>query len=391
VDLDLLDRSLYAGDPEPAYAWLRANAPVYWDERRKLWGLARYEDVLAAEKDPATFSNAEGSRPNMAPNPYMIDMDDPRHARQRRLVYRGFTPKQVAAMEPHMREVCRRIVDRVAPLGRCDFVRDVAAVLPMTLIGEMLGMDAEDFDRLQRWSDEMLAGADGPENVTESVVAAFAEFHEYAAGAIEERRRAPRDDLLGILAGAEVDGERLSDEELVYEALLLLVGGNETTRNVISGGMEALIRHPDQRDALVADLSRVPQAVEEMLRWVSPILNMHRVVTRDVEVRGETLLAGDHVLLMFASANRDEDVFGPTASSFDAARHPNPHLAFGFGAHFCLGASLARMEMRVMFEEVLTRLPDVRLAPEAADGFLPRSHSTFIRGIVEMPVVYDPR
>lgn len=386
-EIDLLDRELYAGDPEPVYAWLRANAPVYWDERRRLWGLSRHEDVLAAEKDPQTFSSAKGSRPNTDPDPSMINHDAPRHTRQRRLVYKGFTPKRVAALEPHVRSVVTQIIDRVAPLGRCDFVKDVATPLPMVLIAEMLGMPDADRDSLQEWSDRVIAGADGPENVTDDVTEAFGEFVTYITTTVEDRRHRPVDDLISVLVHAEIDGERLSEEELIFESLLLLVGGNETTRNVISGGMDALVRHPDQRAKLVDDPSKIAVGVEEMLRWVSPILNMKRTATRDVEMHGQTIHEGDQVILMYSSANRDEAVFDEP-QRFDVERDPNPHLAFGFGPHFCLGASLARLELNVMFEELLRRLPDMELVPGQDLG---RSRSSFIRGLTRMEVEFTPR
>jgi cytochrome P450 family 142 subfamily A polypeptide 1 len=302
-------------------------------------------------------------------------------------VYKGFTPKRVAGLEPHVRAVVTQIIDKVAPLGRCDFVRDVATPLPMVLIAEMLGVAEDDRDALQEWSDRVIAGADGPENVTTDVLEAFDQFSRYITEVLEDRRHRPVDDLVSILVHAEIDDERLSEEELIFESLLLLVGGNETTRNVIAGGMEALIRHPEQRAKLVADPSKIPVAVEEMLRWVSPVLNMKRTATRDVELHGEKIREGDQVLLMYASANRDEDVFD-APERFDVERDPNPHLAFGFGPHFCLGASLARLNLRVMFEELLRRVPDMELAPGAE---LTRTPSSFMRGLVSMPVEFAPR
>jgi cytochrome P450 family 142 subfamily A polypeptide 1 len=386
MEVRLLDRSFYAGDPYPAYAWLRANRPVYWDEASGLWGLSRHEDVVWAERHPELFSSAQGSRPKSGPNPSMIDSDDPKHARRRRLVYKGFTPRRVAEQEGHVREITTWLIDRVAPLGKCDFVSAVAAPLPMILIAEMLGVPPEDRDLLQHWSDQMISGADGPENVTPAVVEAHSEFVEYTSRIIEDRRRSPRDDLISILVHAEVDGDRLSHEELLGESLLLLVGGNETTRNVISGSVEVLTDHPDQRDRLLAEPGLVPSAVEESLRWVSPILNMARTATRDVEVRGQMIRAGEQLLLMYASANRDEEVF-EEPGRFLVDRSPNPHVAFGFGTHFCLGASLARLEVRVVLEEVLRRLPDIAVAPGTR---VERTPSSFIRGVSRLPVEFTP-
>ena len=397
MEVNLLDRSLYAGDPFPAYRWLRANDPVHWDPASELWGLASYHDVVWAETRPALLSSAQGSRPKTPPNPSMIDSDDPRHARQRRLVYRGFTPRRVAEHEPHLRAIVTGLIDTVIEQGHCDFVADIAAPLPMIVIAEMLGVPPEDRDQLQHWSDVLISAADGPEHVTAEVLTNAGEYYTYANEVIEDRRGCPRDDLISILVHAEHEGERLTQEELFGESLLLLVGGNETTRNVISGGMEALLAHPDQLDHLRRHPEDIPVAVEECLRWVTPIINMARTATEDLELRGKTIHAGEQVLLMYGSANRDEEVF-PDADRFDRARQPNPHIAFGFGGHFCLGASLARLEIKVALEEVLARLPDLRLAGGAGAGGagegtgegVRRTPSSFIRGIPSMPVEFTP-
>ncbi|HUI28223.1 MAG TPA: cytochrome P450 [Candidatus Kryptonia bacterium] len=385
--INLLDGRLYAGDPSPTYAWLRANAPVYRDEINGLWGVSRYADVMEVSRHPELFCSGQGSRPNLAGDPSMINQDAPRHTRQRGLVNKGFTPRRVAEHEPHIRQIATQLIDAVAPIGRCDFVQDLAAPLPMILIAELLGVRTEDRRLLQHWSDEMIKGADGLDNVTPSVLAAFDEFVAYQRDVIADRRRAPRNDLMTILVNAEIDGSRFENDEIIFESLLLLVGGNETTRNVISGAMEALIRHPEQRAALRADPSALPTAAEEFLRWVTPVLNMRRTATRDVELSGRTIRAGDQLLLLYGSANRDETVF-VDPERFDVARQPNPHVAFGFGAHFCLGASLARLEIRVMFEELLRRLPDIELVPGAD---VVRTPSSFIRGIHSMPVQFTPR
>ncbi len=390
MKLDLLDGDFYAANPYPAYAWLRENAPVYRDEANELLGIARHEDVVHVSRHPELFCSGEGFRPKTPPDGSMISQDDPRHTRQRRLVYKGFTPKQVAGMEAHCRTIVTGIIDAVAPLGRCDFTQDIAVPLPMIVIAEMLGVKVEDRDRLQAWSDELIKGADG--KVTDEIVAQFADFCEYITEVIDDRRAHPRDDLTSILTHAEIvddDGERhaLAPDTLINELLLIMVGGNETTRNVISGGMEALIEHPVQREKLLADPSLLPSAIEEMLRWVTPIVNFQRTATTDAEVAGVPIAAGEHLLLLYGSANRDERVFGSTAPDFDVTRDPNPHIAFGFGTHFCLGASLARLEIRVMYEELLRRLPDIDLAPGANAV---RTPSAFIRGIHSMPVEFTP-
>lgn len=379
--INLLDGEMYRVDPYPTYAWLRQEAPAYRDPNG-IWGLSRYDDVVEASRHPELFSSAQGSRPATPGDPSMINQDDPRHTRQRRLVYKGFTPKQVGLLEDHAREVVRRILHRVAPLGHCDFTRDIAAPLPMTIIGEMLGIEPDSYDALQHWSDEMLKGADG--NASDDTMEAYFQYRQYESAVIAARRAKPRNDLASLLAHAEIDGERLDEEELLAELLLLLVGGNETTRNVISGAMEALMANPDQDEMLRNDLSLLPDAVEEFIRWVTPILNMRRTTTRPVDLHGQTIGQGDQVLLMYGSANRDETRFSDP-ERFDIRRHPNPHVSFGFGPHFCLGASLARLEVRVMYEELLPRLQNVRLAPGAS---VVRTPSSFIRGIVSMPVVY---
>jgi cytochrome P450 family 142 subfamily A polypeptide 1 len=254
------------------------------------------------------------------------------------------------------------------------------------MIAELLGFPRQDIRLAQAWSDELIKGADGPDKVTLEVMEAFADFCAYAGAIVADRRRAPRDDLVSILVHAEIDGDRFTDEELLSEALLIMIGGNETTRNVISGAMDALIRNPSEWERLRADPSLLATAVEEFLRWVTPIVNFRRTATRDVELHGEKIREGDSVLLLYGSANRDEAVFDHP-ERFDIGRHPNNHVAFGFGTHFCLGASLARLEIRVLFEELLRRLPDVRLADGAVAV---RTPSAFIRGIASLPVEFTP-
>jgi cholest-4-en-3-one 26-monooxygenase len=386
-EIDLLDGRFYAGDPFPAYAWLRRHAPVYYDEPRGLWGVALHEDVQRVSKDPELFCSSGSSRPDAPAIPSMINLDDPLHKRRRNLVNRGFTPRRVADHEPRIREICRGLIAKVAPLGRCDFVRDIAAPLPMIVIGDMLGVAPEDRDRLLHWSDELIEGtsATAPPEVQQAAGRAFVDYAEYHRRVVAERRARPTDDLISALVHAEIDGERLSDDDLLQESLLILVGGDETTRHVISGGMEALIRHPEQRALLAREPARIATAVEEMLRWVTPIQNMNRTATRDVELRGQSLRKGDKVLLLYASANRDEAVF-QAPERFDVTRDPNPHLAFGgYGTHHCLGASLARLELRVMFEELLAALPDLELASDTPLSLRP---SNFIVGLQSMPVAF---
>ena len=384
----LLDGSFYAAGPHEHFAWMRAHAPVYWDDAGRVWGVARYADVLEVSRHPEVFCSGQSSRPDAPAIPSMINLDDPAHRRRRGLVSRGFTPRRVGAHEAKIRALCRELLDAIAPKGRCEFVDEIAAPLPMAMIGDLLGVEPEDRRMLQRWSDDLIASTSATAT-PEAAAAAFAAFQEYAEynrRVVADRRARPRDDLMSVLVQAEIDGERMSDEDLLQEGLLILVGGNETTRHVLTGGCEALCRHPQQMRMLREDPSRIPTAVEEMLRWVTPIQNMNRTALRDAPLGGQTIRAGDKVLLLYPSANRDEAVFAEPFR-FDVTRDPNPHLAFGFGAHFCLGASLARLELRVLFEELLPRLPDLRLVSDAPPPAVP---SNFIRGLRRLEVEFTP-
>ncbi|MDQ1520854.1 MAG: cholest-4-en-3-one 26-monooxygenase, partial [Actinomycetota bacterium] len=307
----------------------------------------------------------------------------------RKLVNRGFTPRRVRDIEPHIDRVCDEIIDSVCERGECDFVRDIAAPLPMILIGDMLGVEPEDRDDLLRWSDDMVSAQSG--SATDEAImraaTAFTEYTEYQDRVITDRRQNPTDDLVSVLVHAEVDGDRLGHDDVVHESLLILVGGDETTRHVISGGMEQLLLHPEQRKLLLDDPTKITVAVEEMLRWVSPIKNMCRVATHDTEFMGQSIRAGQKCMLLYESANRDETKFAEPFR-FDVERAPNEHVAFGFGAHFCLGNSLARLELRIMTERVLTRLPDLEFAADP-DG-LPRRRANFISGLESMPVSFTP-
>jgi cytochrome P450 family 142 subfamily A polypeptide 1 len=381
-DIDFLAGRFYVDGAREAYRWLRQNAPVHFDENSGLWGIARHEDVLAVERDPRTFSSAGGSRPDTGPLPWMIDMDGADHSKRRKLVSAGFTPGRVRAAEPHLRAICDDLIDRVCESGACDFVHDLAAPLPMIVIGDMLGVPPADRDELLRWSHGMLASLSGESEGIEAAAAAFEEYVGYASRMIADRRATPRDDLFSVLVHATVDGDRLEDDEIVFESLLLLIGGDETTRQVSAGGMEQLLHHPEQREKVLTREELLPSAVEEMLRWVSPIKSMARTTTVPVEVAGVALPADAKVLLLYESADFDDRHF-PEPERFDVERSPNDHLAFGFGPHFCLGAGLARSELRALFERVLRRMPG--LAPATTDP-LPRS----VTGIERMPVVFSP-
>ena len=388
-DIDLLDGNLYARDPHDVWAWMREHAPAYYDAKNDVWAITRYQDVLAIERDAKRFSSIRAPRPHGQPLPLSISMDNPEHQRRRALVYQGFTPKRVAEREAHIRAVCNEIVDRVCERGECDFVWDVAAPLPLLLIADMLGFDPSVFDDLLRWSDDIVRGQTStPTPEVEAARArAMADFRTLQLEVIADRRsRGPQNDLISILCHAEVDGERLDDDSIVLETLLILVGGDETTRHVITMGQLALFDHPEQSSVMRSDSNSLRSGVEEMLRWVSPVKNMARTVVGEVSLHGEILRDGDQVLLMYPSANRDADEF-PEPDRFDARRDPNHHLAFGFGPHYCLGQALARLELAVMFDVLFRRLPDLE---PANDEPLPFRASNFIVGPEAMPVRFTP-
>jgi cytochrome P450 family 142 subfamily A polypeptide 1 len=391
----LTDAALYAGDPYPTYAWLRANAPVYWDAVSSLWVCSRYDDVVRISKDPVTFSSAGGVLMDSDQQVSLVTTDAPRHTRLRKLVSRGFTPRMVAQYGERIREIVAELLDRMAPRGAADLVGDLAVPLPLYIIADMLGIRREDFARFHAWSEAMIGSAGHFHDpvVLERAANAYIEYGTYLAEVFEDRRQHPRDDLVSILVGAQQEGvlapdeEAMENDEIIMFMTLLLIAGNETTRNAISGGMLALMEHPEQREALRRRPELIDAAVEEVLRWVSPIIGFRRTATRDTEVRGQAIRAGERVLMLYQSANRDEAVY-PTGDRFDVARDPNPHVAFGIGAHFCLGANLARLELKITLQALLERLPDMRVAP----GTTPvRQASTLVRGIASLPVVFTPR
>ena len=384
-DIDFIAGSFWGRNPHDTFTWMRANAPVYWDGHA--WGITRYHDLKEISKDPSTFCNGKGIRADADALQMMIDMDDPEHFRRRKLVNKGYTPRRVRAREDELRAVCTEIIDRVCERGECDFVRDIAAWLPLIMIGNDLGVEVEDREQLLDWSDAMLSALTGDPDSMEPATLAFIGYTEYANRVIADRTANPRDDLMSVLCHAEVDGDRLDHQAIIDESLLILIGGDETTRHVISGGAYQLLTNGRAEwDRLVADPELLTTGIEEMLRWVTPIKNMNRTATRDVEVGGQHIAEGDNVLLLYPSANRDEDVFDDPFR-FDVGRTPNDHVAFGFGTHFCLGNSLARLELRVMFEELQRRLPDLELVSEAEPAY---RAANFVSGYETMPVRFTP-
>src|SRR6202158_548523 len=356
-DVDVADGNFYAGDARAAYRWMRANQPVFRD-RNGLAAASTYHAVVDAERQPELFCNAGGIRPDTGPLPQMIDMDDPAHLLRRKLVNSGFTRKRVREQEASIRSLCDTLIDAVCERGECDFVWDLAAPLPMAVIGDMLGVRPDEREMFLKWSDDLVSSlsSTAAEADIQVTMDAFAAYSGYMLGMIEARKEEPTDDLVSVLVHAEVEGAQLEDHQIVTEVLLLLIGGDETTRHTLSGGTRQLLLYPDQHRRLAADLSLLPNAIEEMLRWTAPVKNMARTITADAEFHGTQLHKDEKIILLFESANFDEKVF-EAPESFDIERYPNNHLAFGFGTHFCLGNQLARLELSIMQSRLLQRLP----------------------------------
>ncbi len=390
-DIDLTDGTFFAdGGARRAYGWMRAHEPVFRD-RNGLAAASTYQAVIDAERNPELFSSTGGIRPDQPAMPYMIDMDDPAHLLRRKLVNAGFTRKRVMDKAAGIDTLCDTLIDAVCERGECDFVRDIAAPLPMAVIGDMLGVLPADRATLLKWSDDLVCGlsATADEATLAAVMEAFAGYSAFATETTAKRRADAGDDLFSALVNSEVEGQRMSDDEIVFETLLILIGGDETTRHTLSGGTEQLLRRRDQWDRLAADADLVGSAVEEMLRWTSPVKNMARTLTADTEFHGAQLREGEKMLLLFESANFDETVF-VDPENFRVDRNPNGHIAFGFGTHFCLGNQLARLELATMLRKLLSRLPDLRLAPECAGSALPLRPANFVSGLEAMPVVFTP-
>ena len=375
----------FMGDPYPAYQALRASDPVCWNDVTKFWALLKYEDIRYVSSNPAKFSSAKGiTMPDpaiLAPavEGNLIFTDPPRHRQLRKLISAGFTKRQVSLLAVKIRDLVLGILDEVEPGRTVEFAEGVAAPLPTRLIAEILGAPPSDWERFRVWSDACV-GLDDPEIDLDPFVA-IGELFEYFQQLIAARRVDEFDDVLSILAHAEVDGQRLGDHELLQFAFLLLVAGNETTRNLIALGTLALISHPVQCKQLVDDPSLIPGAVEEMLRWTSPVTHMARTATEDVEIRGQLVKKGEVVVMFYGSANRDEDIFGPDAEEFRVSRNPNPHIAFGCGEHACIGAQLARLEATILFEELLKRYSGLEVV-----GDVERMRATMVPGVKRMPI-----
>lgn len=377
-------------DPYPIYARLRAEAPAYWNERLGFWALSRHADVLNGFKEWTRFSSRNGVsldldafHANAETTMSFLAMDPPRHDRLRALVSRAFTPRRVTELEPHVRALARHYLDEIGTSGDCDFIRDFAAKLPMDVISEMIGVPAADRARLREWADLVVHRDEGVQSLPPAAAQSALRMLHYFTEMLSDRKQRPRNDLTGALIAAEIDGDRLADREIIGFLFLMVVAGNETTTKLLGNALYWLWRHPSERDRLRADPALVPRWVEETLRYDNSTQALARVVATDTELHGEKLRSGDRLVLLLGAANRDERVF-PDPDRYDLLRDTSSSLAFGQGVHFCLGASLARLEGRVALEEVWKRMPDYEIDPTG----LVRVHSVNVRGFAALPIAF---
>ncbi len=391
--INLLDLDQFVeGVPHTLFTEIRGADPYWHDDPAGpgFWNFTRYQDVVAINKDNLTFSSHRGTAllPEMHGDQLeqqrlmMLNMDPPMHTRYRLLVNKGFTPRMVGQLEDGIRERTAAIVAAAHERGEFDFITEVAAELPLQVIADLMGVPQEDRHKVFDWSNRMV-GSEDPEyqSAPEEAQLASMELFAYCHALTEQKKADPRADLMSVLTGVELDGERLTELEVDLFFMLLAVAGNETTRNLIGHGMLALLEHPDVYRELTNDPTLLPLAVEEMLRFGSPVMHFRRTAAKNTDVNGFPVAEGEKVVIWYVSANRDETVFADPLR-FDIRRDPNPHVAFGGGGpHFCLGANLARLEIRVMFEEMLRRLPDLEQAGPAV-----RLRSNFINGIKHLPV-----
>jgi len=379
-------------NPYEMYDYFLEHEPIRFDETNGVWEVFRYDDVVAIERDAETFINGEGARPGIPPDPGMIYQDGEQHNKQRALVSSGFTPRQMRKMEDRAREIVVDLVDKMLAKDEVDIVADLAGALPAQLIADMLDIPEEKREAVLNWVNQIVAGGQGPAYVTDEVNDAFTGFCEHHEEMYQDRMAAgcTGSDLLTIWINAEINGEKLDESQLLFEHVLLNVGGAETTRSAIAGGLERLSNDQKQYDALVDDPSLIPNAVEEILRWVCPFVNMYRTATRDYELHGKVIKEGQQVGVTYPAANRDPRYFKDphTFNIFRDFSQEAKHLSFGLGPHFCLGSSLARMEIRLSLEEMTQRVKRI----ESPEGKPPvYVSSSFVRGLGSYPAILEPR
>lgn len=417
---DVCDPAFYL-DPWDSYRWLREHAPVAWDEKNRIWVVSTFEGVFEVSRDTDTFVSGEGIRPVSSVDLSLIGLDGEQHTRQRRLINKGFTPRAVGNLEQHVRDIADEVIESIADKTTGDFVPDVAIHVPLIVIAELMGLPMDDREKFWRWSDDMMGGEGAVDPVAdaermEKAANAFTEYTTFAAELVAQRRAeyaaakaeaeargepapAPRsDDLISVLVAAHDEGvlsdhvgedlSQLDDAELLMFLVLLVVAGNETTRNAMSGGMIAFSRNPEQWElfkANVDDPEFTHRAADEIARYVSPVLNFARTATRDTVLLGQPIAKGEKVLMMYQSANRDATAFD-APEEFRVDREENAHLAFGIGPHFCLGANLARLEIRIVFEELARKLPNIRMSEGAVPVYT--GTNTLVHGVASIPVTY---
>ena len=385
-DLDLLDGRFYLDDADATYRWARANVPVYWDTTNELWGIFRYDDVVEIEKRKDVFISSDkekgGYRPNLPADDAIIGLDDPRHNKRRNLISRRFTPRVVSVWHDDIRDKVSRLLDDAqATTGSVEIVENLAAPLPAMMIGKLLGFPDDKWRDLKHYSETTIRLGGGPRYMDDAGVTAAVQFFMDSAALYEEKKRCPMDDVMTVWTTAQVEGRPLTIEEVGSDCLLVLDGGAETTRTVIARTILMFIANPAQWSALKAGAD-LDVAVEEFIRYVTPIHNMCRVATRDYDIGGQTIRKGQQVVLLYPSANRDENHF-VDGDRFDITRTPNNHISFGFGTHFCLGASLARLEIKTFFEEFRRRVRSARIAPGTAPVDMANA---FVNGLAEAHV-----
>ena len=377
--IDILDGDFYVNNPYPTYQWLRDNDPIHWDSTNELWCVSRYDDIVEIERNKELWVSSGktqgGYRPNIPADDSLIGLDDPVHNKRRNLVSRRFTPRAVSAWQDEVREKVVALIEPIIASGGGDIVRDLAAPLPAMMIGKLLGFPDDAWPLLRDWSERTIALGGGPRYFNEDGMNAAIEFGMTSAALYEEKKQCPVDDVMSVWTRSKIDGRPLTSEEVGSDCLLILDGGAETTRTVIARTLIDLDQRPAQWQMMQAGADPA-MATEEFIRFVTPIHNMCRTASRDTQLRDKTIRAGQQVVLMYSSANRDPAHFDDP-ESLDVARHPNNHLSFGFGTHFCLGAALARLEIRTFFEEWVNRVASFRIVP----GSVVEMPNAFVFGV----------